>query len=233
MRLLPQHPAALAGAALLAMALAGCGGGPSAEEVQREHRDEATAAQQGIEAALAPLEQTGEALATATRDSCETGQHNYKVDDPYDVRCTLEVHQAYRVTGADFRAAADSVTAAFPECADSEAEETLSEYWDELKGTRTHNFEGPYIPDYLPSYRLDCEDAPVRITVTGWATLPSDSDTFERHEHAMGMPCASSTEDRPCQWDGTSARTIFGFDAAGQDGWIVFVEGTQAYAEIG
>lgn len=217
---------------LLSVALTGCGDRPTAKEVQREHQDAAAAAQQEIEDQLAPLATTGESLATATRDSCETGQHNDKVDDAYDARCTIEVHQAYRVPGADFRVAADSVTDAFPECAESEAEEVLSQYWDGLQGSQTHNFEGPYIPDYLPSYRLDCQDAPVRITVTGWATLPADRSTFEQHEHAMGLPCINPAEDRPCEWDGTSARRIFGFDAAQEDGWIVFVEGAQEYAEV-
>lgn len=227
-------------AVLLAAGLTGCGQAPPAEQVQREHQDAAATAQQQIGTALAPLDQAGEHLAEAVRDSCVTGQHNYKVDDPYDVRCTLEVHRAYHVTGANFRAAADSVTAAFPECPDSDAETTLRDYWDTLEGTTTHNFPGPYRPDYLPDYRLDCEggdatadSSPVRITVTGWATLPADEETRSLREHGMGQPCVNDTEDSPCQWDGISAREIFGFDVASGDGWIAFVTGQVDYAEVG
>lgn len=215
---------------LLAVGLAGCGDGPSAKEVQLEHQDARAAAQQQIEDELAPLAQTGEELASATRDSCETGQDNWKVDDPYDVRCTIEVHRAYQLTGEDFRAVADSVTDTFPECADSEAEATLRDYWDELKGTEVQNFEGPYRPDFLPSYRLDCEDSPdVRLAVTGWATLPADETTRDRSEHGMGQPCVNDTETNPCQWDGQPARVVWEFDTA-QEGWLVFVEGSQEYA---
>lgn len=218
------------GSLLLAASLAGCGDGPTAQEVQAEHRDAALEAQQAIEAELAPLAQTGEELASATRDSCETGQHNWKVDDPYDVRCTMEVHRAYRLTGEDFRTVADSVTDTFPECADSEAEATLRDYWDELQGTQTENFEGPYRPDYLPDYRLGCGDSTdVRLTVTGWATLPADEETQQLREHGMGQPCVNSTETNPCEWDGQPARVIWGFDTA-QEGWVVFVAGSQEYA---
>lgn len=227
-------------AVLLAAGLAGCGDGPPAEQVQRDHQDAAVTARQEIDSALAPLDEVGEQLAEAVRDSCVTGQHNYKVDDPYDVRCTIEVHRAYHVTGADFRAAADSVTAAFPDCAESDAETTLRDYWDTLEGTTTHNFPGPYRPDYLPDYRLDCEDGDatddtpqVPVTVTGWATLPVDEETTTLREHGMGQPCVTNTEDSPCRWDGIPAREIFGFDVASGDGWIVFVSGRLDYAEVG
>ncbi len=230
MKTVPSVTAALT-ALLLAVGVAGCGDGPTAQEVQGEHRDAAATAQQAIEAELAPLAQTGEELASATRDSCETGQHNWKIDDPYDVRCTMEVHQAYRLTGEDFRTVADAVTDTFPECADSDAEATLTDYWDKLQGTETQNFEGPYRPDYLPTYRLDCaDDSDVRLTVTGWATLPADEITRDQGEYGLGLPCVNSTETNPCEWDGQPARRIWEFDAAKETGWIVFVEGSQEYA---
>lgn len=158
---LTRSAALLAGALLAAPGLASCGERPTAREVQVDHEEAAQAAQQEIESALASLDTVGEPMGTAVRDSCETGQHNWKIDDPYDVRCTIAVHTAYRVTAEDFRAAADQVTDAFPACADgvSKAEETLRDYWDELKGTDTHNFDQPYRPDYLPGSRLDCVQA--------------------------------------------------------------------------
>lgn len=232
-----RSSAALA-AILLAGTLAGCGGSPPAQQVQSEHQDEAAIARQDIDAALSPMNEAGEEVADAVRNSCVTGQHNYKVDDPYDVLCTLEVYRAYYVKGGDFRDAADSVTAVFPECADSDAEATLRDYWDKLKGTTTHNFPGPYRPDYLPEYRLDCADATsgegpeVAVTVTGWATLPADDETRSENNHSMGQPCLHDTEDNPCRWDGLSARDIFLFDVANEDGWIVFVEGRLDYAEV-
>lgn len=227
---------------LLAAGLSGCGDGPTAQKVQSEHVNESRAAQEQIESALSPLEGIGEQQARAVRDSCVTGQHNYKVDDPYDVRCTVEVHTAYRLEPGDFRAVADTLTQAFPDCGpDSEAETTLRDYWDKLEGTATHNFEGPYRPDYLPDYRLDCAPAggaseegagtagTVEVTVTGWASLPADGETQKLREHGMGRPCVGATEDTPCEWDGIPAQQIWGFDAA-QDGWLVFVQGSREYA---
>lgn len=232
--------ASLAGGLILACTLLACGADPTAQEVQDTHRAEARDAQQESAAALAPLDGAGEQLAEAVRDSCVTGQHNWKVDDPYDVLCTLQVHRAYHVTGSDFRAAADTVTAAFPACADSDAEATLRDYWDQLEGTQTHNFPGPYRPDYLPDYRLDCqggdvtgEESAVSLTVTGWASLPVDEETRSLREYGMGRPCVNDTQDTPCRWDGISAREIFGFDVASQEGWIVFVTAQRDYAKVG
>lgn len=219
-------------AALLAVGLTGCGDGPTAREVQDEHEAESRTTQDEIESALEPLSTTGELLGTAVRDSCVTGQHNWKIDDPYDVLCTVQVVHAYRITGPDFRTAADGVTQAYPQCPEgvSYAEETLRDYWDKLKGTQTHNFEQPYRPDYLPDYDLGCEDRPaVQITVTGWATLPADEETLRRREHGMGRPCVINTQTDPCRWDGIPARNIFQFDAA-NEGWIAFVSGSAEYA---
>ena len=224
---------------LVATGLGACSG-PTALEVQVDHEDAALAAQQEIESALVPLDTVGEHMGTAVRDSCETGQHNWKIDDPYDVRCTIAVHTAYRVSGEDFRTAADQVTNAFPDCPDSDAEATLRDYWDKLKGTQTRNFEQPYRPDYLPSYRLDCDQSgtnrgqgeatpSARITVEGWATLPADAETLQRREHEMGQPCDSVREESPCEWDGVAAQTILEGDDA-DEGWIVFVSGSRVYA---
>lgn len=232
------RPLTSTSALLLAVGLTGCGGGPTAQEVQAEHVSDSLAAQEQIDASVAPLESVGEQQARAVRDSCVTGQHNYKVDDPYDVQCTVEVHVAYRLEPGDFRATADTLTEAFGCGPDSEAEATLRDYWDKLQGTSTHNFEGPYRPDYLPGYSLDCAPGgddtagageAVALSVTGWATLPPDEETQKLHENDMGLPCANSTEERPCEWEGTTAREIWELDTA-QDGWLVFVQGSQVYA---
>ena len=242
------RPTAVLSAALFVFGLSGCSNGPTAREVQQEHGPDSFAAQQQVEAALAPLAGVVEPVATAVRDSCRTGQHNWKVDDPYDVRCTIEVHTAYLVPGEDFRAAADSVTQAFPACpeGESDAEATLRDYWDALEGTQTRNFEQPYRPDYLPGYRLDCHSAgpgdeagategatpAVQLAVTGWATLPADEETRELREHAMGQPCLIASEESPCSWEGIPALTIFGFDGT-DEGWLVFVSGSLEYARVG
>lgn len=238
MTTLPRACAALS-AVLLTTGLTACGG-PTAEEVQREHGQDSVAAQQEILADLEALSGVGELVGESVHDSCRTGQHNWKIDDPYDVVCEVAVHQAYRITATDFRAAADSVTEAFPECPDSEAEAVLRDYWDELEGTTTRNFRGPYRPDNLPEYRLDCPSAgngtatggdatSGEVRVTGWATLPVAGNMIKRHEFAMRLPCSFSTEETPCRWEGVTAEEVLTSDES-DEGWIVFVVGNREYA---
>src|SRR5699024_6617248 len=78
---------------LVALALAGCSG-PSADEVRRQHRAEAEQATQHLMDQMEPLVGVGTPVGSAVRDSCETGQHNWKVDDAFDVRCTVQVTRA-------------------------------------------------------------------------------------------------------------------------------------------
>lgn len=227
------RPLSLLAALTVAGGLVGCSD-PSAQEVRADHRDEAATATAELEEGLAPVGDAGTLLGAAVEDSCETGQDNWKVKEDYDVRCTVRVHQAFQVTGEDFRAAADRVTATFPECPDSDAEETLREYWDGLEGESTHNFAGPYRPDYLPSYELGCGEASAdgaTYAVTGWATLPVDEESAQLHQRDMGLPC-HSTEAAPCELTGDTAERAWG-RAATHEGWVVFVTGTAEYARTG
>lgn len=208
---------------------------PSAQEVQDEHRAEAEAAASELEDQLAVVGDVGTFLGSSVRDACTTGQHNWKVDDDYDVICTVEVSQAYLVTGSDFREAAEQVSATFPGCesGESETEATLRDYWDTLEGTQTHNFEGPYRPDYLPSYRLACADAPLsepEYAVSGWVSLPVDEESATLHGTELGLPCHSS-EASPCTLTGATAQEAW--DRAEGEGWVVFVTGATAYSRVG
>ncbi|WP_154402140.1 hypothetical protein [Ornithinimicrobium cavernae] len=227
-----RRPRRLLVCAVALTALAGCGDGPSAREVQADHRQEADSARATLEAGLAVVAQAGTLVGSSVQDTCTTGQHNWKIDDPYDVRCTVHVRQAYQVTGDDFRQAANSVTDAFPACPDgsSHAEDTLREYWDELAGERTHNFPGPYRPDHLPSYRLGCSDtgSDPSYTVAGWVSLPVDEASAQDHEHDLGRACQGSDAE-PCEHAGDSAREAWE-RAAGSEGWVVFVTGSVEYA---
>lgn len=235
------HPArlvaVLALAAGLTAALTACSG-PTAREVQEENRAEAETAQADLEDALGGVEHVGTRLGSTVRDSCETGQHNWKVDDDYDVLCTVEVRTAFHVTGEDFRAAADAVTGTFPGCdsGETDAEQTLRDYWDELEGESTQNFEGPYRPDYLPGYRLGCAGGSVpdpEYAVTGWVSLPVDEESAALHEDELGPSCTGPGSDQsPCLGSGDTAQEAWE-RAASDQGWVVFVSGITEYARTG
>src|SRR5699024_4975810 len=141
------------------------------------HRAEAEQAAQHLADQMEQLTTVGTPVGSAVRDSCETGQHNWKVDDSFDVRCTVQVTRAFQVEGTEFRPTAETVHAVFTECPDggSEGADVLDD-WDELKGQPTHNFPGPYRPDYLPTYRLGCgtgpQGDPQEFEVAGWVSLP-------------------------------------------------------------
>ena len=184
---------------------------------------------------LAVVEQVGTQVGSAVLDSCETGQHNFKVDDDYDVRCTVQVSAAYQIDGDNFREVAEQVSDTFPPCesGESETEAVLRDYWDKLEGTETKNFDGPYRPDFLPSYRLACVDeshSGPQFEVTEWATLPVEEEVASLHEEALGGECISR-EDTPCTRTGDTVADVW--ERAGDSGWVVFVTGTTTYATAG
>lgn len=219
-------------------ALAGCSG-PSAREVQEESRDASRAAVARIEPALEPIGAAGELVGRRVVDSCRTGQHNWKIDDPYDVVCTVAVFRAYLVQAPRFRDAADRVHATMPGCATGEtsAERMLRGYWDKLEGTTVRNFPGPYRPDFLPGYRFGCaERTPTAETepgVTGWVTVPVDDVARRQREYGFGTPCEDGgTAEEPCVTSGDRVEDVWE-RVADRTGWVVLVVTSTEYVEKG
>lgn len=220
--------------------LAACGSA-TAREVQFEEQLAARTALAAVEPALDRLEARGDLLGAATVDSCRTGQHNWKIDDPYDVACSVTAHRAFLVDGADFRQAAQDVHGSLPGCptgGESDGERVLRDYWDKLRGTTTANFPGPYRPDFLPGYRLGCppsegavEDDPA-FRVTGWATAPTDEIGRQQRDAAFGLHCTGGTDDEPCTRTGDALDDVWQ-RVESRTGWIVFLAGTTEYARTG
>jgi hypothetical protein len=233
----------LAGAGLTALALlAGCTPSPPAHEVQRSAQAAASTTTSRIDKTLSRLDTVGERVGRSVLDSCRTGQHNWKIDDPYDVICSVTVTHAYRVTGDTFRAAADQVNDQFNNCPDGEsfADWVLRTYWDELAGKPTRNFPGPYRPDYLPSYGFHCapgvtpstpSEAATRTdptyAVRAWVTLPVNSGAAKRQDDAMSGLCYDS-QLSPCTQSGDNIDTVWD-RVKGYQGWVVFVIGSSDY----
>lgn len=219
----------VAAAALLL--LAGCTS-PTAGQVKEDHREDAVRSALPLGSQLDPV--PGELLGESVHDSCRTGQHNWKIDDPYDVICEVSVRRAHLVTGGDFREAAGKVTAAFPACPDPRApglaEQVLVDYWDALEGRPTRAFPGPYMPDHLPSYRLTCDPAAAdQVAVLGWVSLPPAPGEVDRHRSAMLPGCSADAEREPCSESGDSFDEVLA--RAGDDpGWVVFLSASAEYA---
>lgn len=233
----------LAGAVLTALLLlAGCTAPAPAHDVQRSAQGAATAAASRIDQTLSGLDKVGERVGRSVVDSCQTGQHNWKRNDPYDVICSVTVTHAYRVTGETFRGVADEVNDQFNNCPDGEsfAEWVLRNYWDELAGKPTRNFPGPYRPDYLPSYGFHCApgvtpSAPTEVvvrtdptySVRAWVTLPVGEGAVKAHRDEMGVGCYDS-ELSPCTRSGDEIDTVWD-RVKGHPGWVVFVIGSSDY----
>lgn len=229
--------------AILATSLAGCGK-PTAAEVFEDNRDAAAQTQQRIEAHLQPLDEVGEMVGASVLDSCVTGHRNWVSDEGFDVRCEVIIGRAYVLPAGDFRDAADAVNraATSSDCAvdDTEAEKTLTNEWDKLKGTEDP-YEGPYRPDDIPSYPLGCSTDDTRsasdtlsttphLEARAWATVPVEEGTLPLLEW-KGLEECTSTPDGPCRWSGDTAEDVL--KSQPEDGWLVFVWARADYALTG
>lgn len=99
---------------------------------------------------------TGAPAATRSRWSCAVGQHNWKIDDPYDLSCRRE--DAVVVAGgptatfrADMLALHDALVAAGWESTWSPLTDVVEEYWDGPDPGSTADDGGPTYPQGLPA----------------------------------------------------------------------------------
>lgn len=216
--------------ALAALMLVGCSTTrPTAAEVFDDSSTERAAAITNISASLDRLAPLGELLGEMIRNQCETGQHNWKIDTDWDVRCDVTVTRAIHVEKPTFEEAADHVHGHIAcDSADSETEAIMRDYWEAYKGKPTRAFKGPYIPDYLPRYRLGCVTDDGGLTVNAWSTLPvTDKEARAQVEYAMGSPCAGGQEG-VCSFEGPTAEEVW-TAAADREGWIVYISETREY----
>ncbi|WP_199424733.1 hypothetical protein [Actinotalea solisilvae] len=127
--------------------------GPSAEdarvvEAREEHAGLLVAALEDVVA--------GRTVIASTDDSsCQEGQHNWKIDDPFDLRCTQR--EVALVEGGDpdgFRADMEALDAALVaagwEADWSSMDEVLTSYWDQRDEILDHNPGWGY-PARMPS----------------------------------------------------------------------------------
>lgn len=138
-----------AGAMLLAVSLVGCGGrtyvdpaSESAVAARKQTHDRIGPRVAELRAAPVRLVPLGEVAV----NRCVRGQHNWKVDDPYDSRCGLDVVAAFAFDG-EFVARAQQLDEALRELGwrgDGIAE--ALHYWDVCSGGSCRNF-----PDYNPA----------------------------------------------------------------------------------
>lgn len=160
------------------------------EENQRELR---SMEERHVRPALGP---TSQVLATARTSRCETGQHNWKVDDSYDLRC--QVSDAVMVTGrtAGLR---EEVLALHRSIVSDQRwagaqsmplSRVVGEYWDKRA---SFGADRPYSPSSLPQadYRSTGSDLVLHIR---WA----DSRSRDLSLSAFGSQVRwSSTEGAP------------------------------------
>ena len=215
----------------LAAALSACSPEPdvSAADFYAEHADERKAAVAELESHLVAFQELGQRVGNSRRYECRLGQHNWKIDDGYDVTCSVSVSQAIRLDGDSFRAVADRVHAQSSCDPEGEALPVMRDYWDTYRGKRTHAFEGPYIPDYLPGYSLGCNDVEVRVA--GWSTLPvTGKDAIVQQENSMGRPCSEHGDEHVCQLEGSTAPDVWA-DIPEASGWIVYLTAEKQYAQ--
>jgi hypothetical protein len=149
------------------------GGGPKRTDNQvvkageRAHeqakRELGALVEQHLRQALGPQAVT---LATATTDTCETGQHNWKVDDSYDLRCS--VSDAVLITGTT-SALREQVLALHASLAPdwggpsgTSLSEVVTQYWDRRA---SFGADRPYRPSSLPEadYRSTDETAVLHV----------------------------------------------------------------------
>ncbi len=153
------------------------GSGPSPDDPQVvEARDEAEAS---AEAALSEVRATvggPELLALAGTERCDEGQHNWKIDDPYDLSCSLRIVNI--VTGGEldgFREDMTALDAALVadgwEPGWSTMDEVLTGYWDRREEALDNNPGWTY-PARMPSTTYARDDLTLSVS---WVEPTADS----------------------------------------------------------
>jgi hypothetical protein len=138
---------------------------------------EKASAELEAEGAALPVPAGSEHLATVERPSCQEGQHNWKIDDPYDLSCTLARTQVVVVpTKADFRAQTLELDAALTQQGWEPSgffglRRVMTDYWDHRA-----SFGTGYSVDNLPTAGYAKDVAGSRRTLAvRWAEKGSPS----------------------------------------------------------
>lgn len=137
-----------------------------------------------VRSALGPSLRPTSTGPPATTDECERGQHNWKIDDPYDLRCTMRATVMVVAGNVGFREQMlrlhDALVAAgwrqTPE--DSGIPEAVTDYWDAFAGPfpNSPTMDDVYSQADLPSRRyLRVDDATTQLEVD-W------TDRSDRHQ---------------------------------------------------
>lgn len=128
-------------------------GGPSPDDKRVVDAREAHA--EVLAAVLGEVVADRDVVATTQDDGCREGQHNWKIDDPYDLSCsqrTVALVQGGAVDG--FRADMEALDAALVadgwEADWSSMDEVLTGYWDRREDVLDHNSGWDY-PARMPS----------------------------------------------------------------------------------
>ena len=174
-----------------------------------------------IDQSLSRADGVGELIGRTDVNTCQQGQHNWKINDKFDVLCRVMSFRTYLVQADTFRAAANSVTDRFRACEVTNADRTMAEYWDTTAGKKLEGFPTVYIPDYLPTYDFGC-GPPSELTaeiprVTGWVQLPPTTPLY-------GDPLYPWIDiDSVTATTGDSMATILA-KVKGRTGWLVVLE---------
>ncbi|QIK73483.1 hypothetical protein G7070_15970 [Propioniciclava coleopterorum] len=140
--------------------------------------------------------QAGPSLTRGVYDACRQGQHNWKIDDPFDWLCRRQITDVTRADGADtaavIAATVERVRAAG--CAPEAREvDMVTRYWANY-GLRGSTDSGrPYGIDDLPSFRAACADGiTLESSFNSAAGVPRALFPYTADEQIEAVPAEAS-----------------------------------------
>lgn len=174
------------------------GPGPREDDARVVEAGEVARAKLAAEADdLLGLTGGGEPVATAEASRCQEGQHNWKIDDPYDLSCSRD-HTAIVVGGpaTTFREDMVDLDAALVRAgwvpASSSIPEVLEGYWDGRDSILEGNPGWTY-PHRMPSAGYTRDDMGLSVDWLEAASL-ADDDSLDRSDLRWVTPAGDRVD---------------------------------------